>query len=214
MIRVLIVDDEREIINSLAILISSRDDMEVVGSAQDGYEAISRIETTNPDVVLMDISMPGLSGVETTRLIKDRFVGAPEIVILTTFALNRIVLDALCAGAQGFILKSDPPQDLFTAIITAHRGDALVSPKMLRSLITGLASKQPPKLNFEVLSSTCSTRELDVLALVVHGLTNADIASQLYISENTVRSHVAHLREKLRVKSRAALVATGWELRQ
>ena len=214
MIRVLIVDDEREIIESIAILISSRDNMEVVGSAQNGYEAISCIETINPDVILMDISMPGLSGVETTKQIKDRFVGPPEIVILTTFALNQIVLDALYAGAQGFILKSDPPQDLFNSIITAHRGDALISPKMLRNLITGLVTKQPPQMNAEVLSSKCSSRELDVLALVVRGLTNTDIANQLYISENTVRSHVAHLRAKLRVKSRAALVAKGWELRQ
>ncbi|CAG4903126.1 MULTISPECIES: response regulator transcription factor [Acidithrix] len=214
MIRVLIVDDERVVIDSISILISSRDDMEVVGSAQNGYEAISCIEAATPDVVLIDISMPGLSGVETTKQIKDRFVGPPEIVILTTFALNQMVLAALNAGAQGFILKSDPPQDLFNAIITAHRGDALISPKMLRSLITGLATKEAPKTNAEVLSSKCSSRELDVLALIVNGLTNADIASQLYISENTVRSHVAHLREKLMVKSRAALVAKGWELRQ
>jgi DNA-binding NarL/FixJ family response regulator len=212
MIRVLIIDDEREVIEWIEVLISSRDDMKVVGSLQSGHGAISYIEALRPDVVLMDISMPGISGVETTKQIKDHFVGAPEIVILTTFALNQMVLSALHAGAQGFILKSDPPQDLYNAIITAHRGDSLISPKMLRNLITGLTAKQPQKLHVEVLRSKCSSRELDVLKLVVRGLTNADIASLLYISENTVRSHVAHLRDKLNVKSRAALVAKGWEL--
>ncbi|CAG4902998.1 response regulator transcription factor [Acidithrix sp. C25] len=167
MIRILIIDDEREVIESIEVLISSRDDMKVVGSLQNGHGVISYIETLRRDVVLMNISMPGLSGVETTKQIKDHFVGAPEIVILTTFDLNQMVLSALHAGAQGFILKSDPPQDLYSAIITTHRGDALISPKMLRNLVTSLTAKQPQKLHVEVLSSKCSSRELDILKLVV-----------------------------------------------
>ncbi|KJF15568.1 response regulator [Acidithrix ferrooxidans] len=212
MIRILIIDDEREVIESIEVLISSRDDMKVVGSLQNVHGVISYIEALRRDVVLMNISMPGLSGVETTKQIKDHFVGAPEIVILTTFDLNQMVLSALHAGAQGFILKSDPPQDLYSAIITAHRGDALISPKMLRNLVTSLTAKQSQKLHVEVLSSKCSSRELDILKLVVHGLANADIASLLYISKNTIRSHVAHLHDRLTVKSRAALVAKGGEL--
>ncbi len=206
MIRVLVVDDEPEARDSIAVILGAEEDLEVVAVASDGAEAIERNRELRPDVVVMDLRMPGMDGVTATaELVRDPR-HAPAVLALTTFASDDLALQAIRAGAAGFSCKGDSPDALAQAVRTVSGGDAIVSPGVLRGLLDRLVGPvtAPP--------ADCSPRELEVLAVVAEGATNGEIADRLYISETTVRTHVQHLRSKLGARSRAELVVRAQEL--
>jgi DNA-binding NarL/FixJ family response regulator len=192
-------------------LLDARADLDVVGEAAGGAEAVALARTLRPDVVLMDIRMPGLDGLEATRQITaDPQLSAVRILILTTFEFDEYLFEALRHGASGFLVKDTEPEDLVTAIRVVARGDSLISPSMTRRLIAEFASraKQPgPVRDLDVLTD----RERQVMAQVAGGLTNDEIARQLYLSPATVRTHVSRAMTKLGARDRAQLVVLAYE---
>jgi DNA-binding NarL/FixJ family response regulator len=202
-IRVLVADDQSMVRAGFRMLLSGRDDIDVVAEASNGLEAIEKAERFDPDVILMDIRMPELDGLEATRRILGSG-GATRILVLTTFDLDEYVYEALRAGASGFVLKDDPPEQLLAAIRTVAAGDALLSPTVTKRVIeqfTRLPRPTPPKEIDEL-----SARERDVLRLVARGLSNAEIGRELYISETTVKTHVTHVLQKLNLRDRVQIV--------
>jgi DNA-binding NarL/FixJ family response regulator len=206
MLRVVIVDDQELVRAGLRMILDAQDDIEVVAEAADGLEAISEVERTDPDVVLMDIRMPNLDGVEATRRLPGR-----RVLILTTFALDEYVVEALRAGASGFLLKDAPPDELVRAVRVVATGDALLSPSVTRQLldrvVPKLGSSGPPASSLDALTA----REREVLILVAQGLSNAEIAERLVVSEATVKSHVSHILEKLGLRDRVQAVVAAYE---
>jgi DNA-binding NarL/FixJ family response regulator len=211
MIRVLLADDQGLVRAGLKALLDAREDIEVVGEASDGAEATDLAKRLRPDVVVMDIRMPGLDGLEATRLIAaDPELGGVHILILTTFALDEYLFDALRFGASGFLVKDTEPADLATAVRLVAQGDSLISPNMTRRLIAEFAyrAKEPRRAaELDVITQ----REREVMALVAAGLTNHEIARQLYMSPATVRTHVSRAMTKLGVRDRAQLVVLAYE---
>jgi DNA-binding NarL/FixJ family response regulator len=213
LIRVLIADDQSLMRSGLRMLLDAQTDLEVVAEAADGHEALALIREQHPDVVLMDIRMPKLDGLEATRRLRQAGAPPPRVVILTTFDLDDYVYEALHAGATGFLLKSAPPQQLADGIRAAHSGDALLAPEITRRLIERFihrppaTSARPPEL------AELSPRELEVLALVGKGLTNPEIAECLVLSEATVKSHVNHILSKLRLRDRVQAVILAYRCR-
>jgi DNA-binding NarL/FixJ family response regulator len=211
MIRVLLADDQGLVRAGLRALLDARDDIEVVGEAADGTDAVAQARKLWPDVILMDIRMPGLDGLEATRQIAaDPELAAVKIVILTTFALDEYLFDALRLGASGFLVKDTEPADLATAVRVVARGDSLISPGMTRKLINEFASraKEPQRAaQLDVLTH----REREVMALVASGLDNAEIAQRLFMSPATVRTHVSRSMIKLGMRDRAQLVVLAYE---
>ena len=202
-ISVLVADDQSMVRAGFRMLLSGETDIEVVAEAQNGLEAVAKAERFEPTIVLMDIRMPELDGLEATRriLAADR---AARVLILTTFDLDEYIYEALRAGASGFVLKDDPPEQLLAAIRTVAAGDALLSPAVTTKVIrqfTRVPRPSPPK-EFEELSA----RELDVLRLIARGLSNAEIGKELYISETTVKTHVTHILQKLNLRDRVQAV--------
>jgi DNA-binding NarL/FixJ family response regulator len=210
-IRVLLADDQALVRSGFKALLDARDDIEVVGEASDGHEALSLAKSLRPDVVLMDIRMPGTHGLEATREIAaDPRLAAVRIVILTTFGLDEYLFDALRSGASGFVLKDTEPADLVAAVRIVAAGDSLVSPAMTRRLITEFATraKQPPRARqLDMLTE----REREVMAAVADGLTNDEIAERLYMSSATARTHVSRAMTKLGARDRAQLVVLAYE---
>jgi DNA-binding NarL/FixJ family response regulator len=210
--RVLVADDQALVRAGFRLLVESAPDLEVVGEAADGAEAVELTRRQRPDVVLMDIRMPVMDGLEATRRISslDESAG-PRILVLTTFDLDEYVYQALRAGASGFVLKDIPPADLLAAIRIVAVGDALLAPSVTRRLIAefvrrpGLTPVTPPAL--EVLTA----REREVLALVARGLSNGEIAEHLVVSPATSKTHVSRLLTKLGARDRAQLVALAYE---
>jgi DNA-binding NarL/FixJ family response regulator len=186
LIRVAIVDDQAMVRAGFRMIVQSQPDMEFAGEAGDGQEAIELVRRERPDVVLMDIRMPRVDGIEATRQVS----GISRVVILTTFELDEYVFDALAAGASAFLLKASPPEDLLRAIRVVAEGDALLAPSVTRKLIE---------------------RELEVLREVARGLTNAEIAQRLHVSETTVKTHVAHMLDKLGLRDRVQAVILAYE---
>jgi len=211
MIRVLLADDQALVRGGFRALLDARDDIEVVGEAADGHEALALARTLLPDVILMDIRMPSLDGLEATRQIAaDPHLAAVRIVILTTFELDEYLFDALRFGASGFLVKDTEPADLVTAVRVVAAGDGLLSPRLTRRLIAEFAAraKQPkPAYQLDVLTE----RERQVMALVAGGLTNHEIADRLVMSPATARTHVSRAMTKLGARDRTQLAVFAYE---
>jgi DNA-binding NarL/FixJ family response regulator len=207
-IRVLVVDDQSMVRAGFRLLLADEPDIEVVAEAGNGLEAIAQATRFHPNVILMDIRMPELDGLEATR----RILAADEtarILILTTFDLDDYVYEALRAGASGFVLKDDPPEQLIAAVRTIAAGDALLSPAVTKRVIahfTRLNRHAPPRA-VERLTS----RELDVYRLMTRGLSNSEIGRELFISETTVKTHVTRLLQKLDVRDRAQAIVLAYQ---
>jgi DNA-binding NarL/FixJ family response regulator len=211
-IRVVIADDQALVRAGFRMVVESRPDLEVVGEAADGAEAVALAAETRPDVVLMDIRMPVMDGIEATRRITS-FEGEPpsRVLILTTFDLDQYVYDALRAGAAGFLLKDVPPAELAAAIRTVAAGDALLAPAVTRRLIERYVGLPAPRRADPGVLAELSAREGEVLRLIARGHTNQQIAEQLVLSTATVKSHVAHLLMKLGLRDRTQAVVLAYE---
>lgn len=210
--RVLIVDDQSLVRAGFRLILESQPDFEVIGEAQDGEEAIGLTRRHHPDVVLMDVRMPRLDGLEATRRIVGSGLNGCRIVMLTTFDLDEYVYAALQAGACGFLLKDVTPEQLIASVRLVSAGDALLAPSITRRLIERYAAaKTPPAVHRSLESLT--PRELDVLRLMARGLGNQEIAEQMVVSEATVKTHVAHILDKLQVENRVQAVVVAYESR-
>ena len=207
MIRVALADDQALVRAGFRMIVESQPDMQVAGEAADGQAAVDLIRREKPDVVLMDIRMPHLDGLEATRQV----VGMTRVVILTTYELDEYVFDALSAGASGFLLKAAPPEDLIRAIRVVASGDALLAPSVTRRLIQEFAKRPEPQARKAKELETLTDREREVLREVARGLTNAEIAARLHVAETTVKTHVAHLLDKLELRDRVQAVILAYE---
>jgi DNA-binding NarL/FixJ family response regulator len=211
LIRVLVADDQAAVRAGFAALIASEDEMEVAGEATDGREAVDRARTVFPHVVLMDIRMPLLDGLEATRLIcSDPTLQATRVLVLTTFDLDEYVYRALRVGASGFLLKDAGPGELLNAIRVVAAGDALIAPSITRRLIAEFAARRDPSEAPTALVEL-TEREREILRLVARGLTNAEIAGRLVISPLTAKTHVSRILRKLDCRDRAQLVTLAYE---
>ena len=212
-VRVLIVDDQPLMRAGFRMILDAEDGLEVVGEAADGLEAIDQARRLDPDVVLMDIRMPNLDGVEATRRLAGPGVVAPRrVLILTTFDLDDYVIEALRAGASGFLLKDVPPEELVTAIGIVARGEAVVAPRATRMLLDRFASRLPAAGDDAGTAlSSLTEREREVLRALAGGLSNAEIAEALYVSETTVKTHVGHVLMKLGLRDRVQAVVFAYQ---
>ncbi len=212
MIRVLVVDDQELVRDGFAVLLSLCDDIEVVGQAANGGEAVALAAVERPDVVLMDIRMPAMDGLEATRrLAADARTASCRVLILTTFDLDEYVFEALRAGASGFLLKDTRREELVEAVRVVARGDALLAPSVTRRLIAEFAD-QPSLDSRQVrLLLAVTDREREVLLAIARGESNADIAASLFMGAGTVKTHVSHLLTKVGVRDRAQLVMFAYE---
>ena len=212
MIRVLIVDDQALVRAGFEVLIDTATDLEVVGTAADGAEAVALAARTSPDVILMDVRMPVMDGIEaTSRIVEAAGAGGPRVLMLTTFDLDEYVFGALKAGASGFLLKDTPPADLLAGIRLVAGGDALLSPTITRHLIEEFVRRPQPGRSAPPELNALTDREVEVLALVARGLSNAEIAQRLYVSPATAKTHVARLLMKLGARDRAQLIIAAYE---
>jgi DNA-binding NarL/FixJ family response regulator len=211
-VRVGIADDQPLIRTGLRAMIEHADDLELIGEAEDGDQAIDLARRHRPDVVLMDIRMPRRDGIEATRRItEDADLGDVRVLILTTFDLDEYVYAAIKAGASGFVLKDAPPEEVIDAIRIVARGDALLAPSITRRLIEDLAARPDPDRPPPPELGALTDREREVLALVGRGLSNAEIAEQLFMSPATAKTHVSHVMTKLYARDRAQLVVLAYE---
>jgi DNA-binding NarL/FixJ family response regulator len=207
LIRVVIADDQALVRAGFRLIVQSQPDMQVAGEAADGQEAIDLVARERPDVVLMDVRMPRVDGIEATRQVAQ----TTRVVILTTFELDEYVFDALAAGASAFLLKAAPPEDLVKAIRVVAGGDALLAPSVTRRLIEEFARRPEPALRKTKELESLTEREREVLKEVARGLTNAEIAARLHVSETTVKTHVAHLLDKLDLRDRVQAVILAYQ---
>ena len=209
MIRILIADDQELVRTGFRVVLDAEPDLEVVGEAEDGLAALDAAEMLRPDVVLMDIRMPNLDGIEATRRIAAGD-GSPRVLILTTFDLDDYVYEALRAGASGFLLKDARAEELRQAVRMVASGEALLSPAITRRLIESYTRRPPPTTHPAPLAEL-TPRELEVLRLVARGLSNADIAAKLVVGDATVKTHVARIFSKLDLHDRAQAVVLAYE---
>jgi DNA-binding NarL/FixJ family response regulator len=210
--RVLVVDDQALLRTAFSSLIDAEDDLEVVGQAADGREAVQIAARLRPDVVVMDVRMPVMDGIEATRQVTaDQGAGAPRVLILTTFDLDEYVFEALRAGASGFALKSRPLEELLTAIRTVAAGEALLAPSVTRRLIAHFADRAPAPPRAAPSLAELTEREREVLALVARGLSNAELAATLHVSLPTAKTHVSRILTKLGARDRTQLVILAYE---
>lgn len=209
MIRLLIVDDQDLIRDGLTSILDRDEHIDVVGTAADGIEAVQLAVDLRPDVVLMDIRMPGITGVEATRRLLAASLPS-RVIVLSTFDEDDLVVEAIRAGASGYLLKDIPRQHLVEAIKAVHEGDLRLAPSITRRLVERqLAGKPSP--DHAARLAALSEREVDVLKAVAAGSTNAEIAAQLYLSESTIKTHVSHVLQKLRLRDRVQLVIFAYE---
>jgi DNA-binding NarL/FixJ family response regulator len=212
-IRVVVADDQALVRSGFSVLLAGEPDIAVVGEANNGAEAVALAASERPDVVLMDVRMPVMDGLEATRQISgDESLAGTRVVILTTFDLDEYVHEALRAGASGFLLKDTLPVDLLNAVRVVAAGDALISPRITRRLIEEFARRpDPATVAASAALDQLTEREREVLELVAKGQSNAEIAAQLYVSHATVKTHVSRLLMKLDARDRAQLVMIAYE---
>jgi DNA-binding NarL/FixJ family response regulator len=222
-IRIAIVDDQHLVRSGFAMLINSQPDLEVVCEAANGEEAVRALAVTRADVVMMDVRMPGMDGIEATRrILADQGstsggsdAGGPRIVVLTTFDLDEYALAAIHAGASGFLLKDAPPEELLEAIRTVHRGDAVIAPSTTRRLLDHVApllrQPSPTQDAHAAAVARLTAREREVFELIALGLSNPEIAAKLFLSEATVKTHVGHILAKLEARDRVQAVVMAYE---
>ncbi|GAA1006940.1 DNA-binding response regulator [Acrocarpospora pleiomorpha] len=197
-IRVLIADDQAMVREAFTVLLNAQPDIEVVGEAVDGLDALAKVAALRPDVVLMDVRMPELDGLAATR----RIAGQTKVLILTTFDLDEYVYEALRAGASGFLLKKATARELADAVRVVANGDAMLAPSVTRRLISTFTRLGPPRPFNGDRCGPLTQRESEILALIAHGLSNTEIAAQLVIAEQTVKSHVSNILTKLGLRDR------------
>lgn len=207
MIRVLLADDQELLREGLRTILDTQDDLEVVGEASNGQEAVRLARTCRPDLVVMDVRMPVLDGIQATREIVRS--GGPRVLVLTTFDLDEYVYEAMRAGATGFLLKSAPRHQLLSAVRTAATGDVLLAPEVTRRLVERFVTARPRSNPAEL--QRLSAREVEVLRLLARGLSNTEIAGALHLAETTVKSHVNAVLAKLGLRDRAQAVVYAYE---
>jgi DNA-binding NarL/FixJ family response regulator len=209
-VRVLLVDDDHLMRAGLAAVLSSDETIEVVGEAPDGRAAVEHAIALRPDVVLMDVRMPGLDGIAATREVL-AVLPDVKVVILTTFEQDDYIFGALSAGASGFLLKRTKPEELIAAIHTIAAGDSLLSPSVTRTVIERMAQQTAPDVSSEARLNELTPREREVLELIARGLSNGQIATALVVEESTVKTHVKHILRKLRLRDRVQAVIFAYE---
>ncbi|MFD0683495.1 response regulator [Actinomadura fibrosa] len=208
--RVLIADDQALVRTGFSMILSATG-IEVVAEVADGAEAVGAVRRTRPDVVLMDIQMPGMDGLEATRRILSGAAGPPRVIMLTTFDLDRYVYAALTAGASGFLLKDVSPEHLVAAVRLVRSGDALLAPSITRRLVERFAARDDRDAALHRDLSPLTSRELEVLQRLARGLSNAELARELRLSEATVKTHVARILSKLDLRDRAQAIIVAYE---
>jgi DNA-binding NarL/FixJ family response regulator len=210
-IKVLLVDDQVMVRKGFRLLLEAEEDMLIVGEAENGVDAISQVNDTNPDVVLMDIQMPVMDGLEATRKLASMKPNeSTKVLILTTFEKDEYVFEALRSGASGFLLKNASPEDLVNAIKVVAKGDALLAPSITRRIIAEFAKTSYPK-KYEDKLEQLTEREVEILRLLTKGNTNAEIAEALFISEATVKTHISNIFTKLDLRDRVQAVVFAYE---
>ena len=212
-VRIVVADDHQVVRAGFAGLLGTQPDFAVVGTAGDGAEAVRICHELQPDVVLMDVRMPGTDGIEATRQLAGMAGGGPRVLILTTFDLDEYVYDALCAGASGFLLKDVTAERLFEAVRVVAAGEALLAPTVTRRLISEFARLRPRAAAAPPTGglATLTPRETEVLRLVAEGLSNPEIAARLVVTEETVKTHVSRVLAKLGLRDRTQAVVTAYE---
>jgi DNA-binding NarL/FixJ family response regulator len=209
---VLIVDDQALVRAGFRMILEAEDDIEVVGEAANGQDAVAEAVRLQPDVVLMDVRMPDVDGIEATRRLLGEDRAGTKVVMLTTFDMDEYVYDALRAGASGFLLKDVPPEQLVDGIRAVAGGDALLAPSVTRRVIEEFVRRPPASVRtLPPQLAELTPRELEVLMLLARGLSNAEIATELYLSETTVKTHVAHVLMKLALRDRVQAVVLAYE---
>jgi len=209
-IRVLIADDQALVRGGFRMILEAQSDMEVVGEASDGRQALELARELKPEVMLMDIRMPGLDGLEATRRLL-ALPTPPRVLVLTTFDLNEYVYEAMKTGASGFLLKDVRPEQLAEAVRTVAEGDTLLAPAITRRLVEEFVRRPPPGQRTPLELETLTERELDVLRLLARGLSNAEVAQALFVSEATVKTHVTRILAKLSLRDRVQAVVYAYE---
>jgi DNA-binding NarL/FixJ family response regulator len=211
-VRIVVADDHQIVRSGFAALLDTQPDFTVVGTAEDGADAVRVCRETSPDVVLMDVRMPGMDGIEATRQLTGPDEDRPRIVILTTFDLDDYVYDALRAGASGFLLKDVTAEQLFDAVRVVAAGEALLAPTVTRRLIREFARQRPrTDASRDAIVATLTPRETQVLRLVAEGLSNPEIAARFTVTEETVKTHVSRILAKLGLRDRTQAVITAYE---
>lgn len=212
MIRVLVVDDQPMFRVGLVAILNAQSDITVAGEAQDGVQAVAKARSLRPDVVLMDVRMPGMHGIDAAKAILTDTTSQhrPRVLMLTTFDIDDYVFAALRAGASGFLLKDAAPEDLVAAVRTVHSGDALLAPRVTRMLIEALLERPASTVTRDVLAEL-TDRERDVFMLMARGLSNVEIAGRLFIAEQTTKTHVSRILGKLGLPDRVHAVVLGYE---
>jgi len=212
MIRVAVADDQALVRLGLRVLFEAEDDIELVGEAVDGRQAVEMVRRKRPDVVLMDVRMPVLDGIDALReIVADSTLAETRVVVLTTFELDEYVFEALRAGASGFLIKDTDPAELLRAVRAAARGESLLSPTVTRTLIQEFVTRPSPRMAPHPNVRTLTEREREIVGLVAEGLSNDEIAERLFLSPATVRTHVSRAMMKLDARDRAQLVVFAFQ---
>jgi DNA-binding NarL/FixJ family response regulator len=210
MIRIVLVDDQAMVRAGFRMILEAEDDLEIVGEAGDGDHAVTTVRQHRPDVVLMDVQMPRMNGLDATRRIVDDPDIPSRVMILTTFEQDEYIFEALRAGASGFLLKNAPPEELVRAVRVIAAGDSLLAPSITRRVIEDFV-RRPVRHSDDALLQRLTEREIEVLRLLAAGKSNAELATSLYVGEGTIKTHVSHILTKLELRDRMQAVVFAYE---